>query len=100
MWFCVYIFLFSWNQLFVYIFFSAYKVKSAVFDLVLTLCIGAYLGLVYLALWKSGSFVALVSQLTTSSTNNNSNSNSNGKTNGTVLNNNHSNGHVKVKKEY
>ena len=76
-------------------FFTAYKVKSAVFDLVLTLCIGAYLGLVYLALWKSGTFVALVSQLTTSTSN--SNSNANGKTNGTLLNNNHSNGHVKVK---
>lgn len=74
---------------------TAYKVKSAVFDLVLTLCIGAYLGLVYLALWKSGTFVALVSQLTTST--NNSNSNANGKTNGTLLNNNHSNGHFKVK---
>ena len=69
---------------------TAYKVKSAVFDLVLTLFIGAYLGLVYLALWKSGEFVALFSQLTTSTT-------SQVKSNGTLLNNNHSNGHVKVK---
>ena len=72
---------------------TAYKVKSAVFDLVLTLFIGAYLGMVYLALWKSGEFVALVSQWTTSSTANQHAA----KTNGTLLNNNHSNGHVKVK---
>ena len=67
---------------------TAYKVKPAVFDLVLTLCIGAYLGLVYLAIMKSGWIVSLVSNLT--------NANASSKMNGTVLNNNGSpNGHVK-----
>jgi hypothetical protein len=32
---------------------TAYKVKPAVFDLVLTICIAGYLGVVYLALLKS-----------------------------------------------
>ena len=43
---------------------TAYKVKPAVFDLVLTMCIGAYLSLVYLAIMKSGAVVALVSSFT------------------------------------
>ena len=43
---------------------TAYKVKPAVFDLVLTMCIGAYLGLVYLAIMKSGEVVALISSFT------------------------------------
>merc|ERR1719400_2385313 len=46
---------------------TAYKVKPAVFDLVLTLCIGAYLGLVYVGIMKSGWLVAFVSSLTMTS---------------------------------
>lgn len=65
---------------------TAYKVKPAVFDLVLTLCIGAYLGLVYLAIMKSGVVIALVSSFTTTQ---------HSKTNG-VLNNNASPNHLKA----
>jgi len=69
---------------------TAYKVKPAVFDLVLTLCIGGYLSLVYLAIMKSGWVVAFVSSLTTSQ-------NISAKSNGTVLNNNGTpNGHFKM----
>lgn len=74
---------------------TAYKVKPAVFDLVLTLCIGAYLGAVYFAILNSGYVVALVSSLTTMT-------HGHSKTNGTtaVMNGNHAsngNGHAKVK---
>jgi hypothetical protein len=73
---------------------TAYKVKPAVFDLVLTMCIGAYLGVVYLAIAKSGIVVSLVTSLTTAS------SSSHVKSNGTTphLGNGTSNGHhAKVK---
>jgi hypothetical protein len=53
---------------------TAYKVKPAVFDLVLTMCIGAYLGLVYLAIMKSGEVVALISSFTSVSGNSSSTS--------------------------
>merc|ERR1711997_121607 len=43
---------------------TAYKVKPAVFDLVLTLSIGAYLGLVYFAILNSGALVTFVTSLT------------------------------------
>ena len=43
---------------------TAYKVKPAVFDLVLTLSIGAYLGIVYFAILNSGALVTLVTSLT------------------------------------
>lgn len=73
---------------------TAYKVKPAVFDLVLTICIGAYLGVVYFAILNSGYVVALVSSLTTVTQ-------GHSKTNGTtVMNGNHAsngNGHAKVK---
>lgn len=65
---------------------TAYRVKPAVFDLVLTLCIGAYLSLVYVVIAKCGAIVSFVSSLNISST----------KMNGS-LNNGHSNGHHKVK---
>ena len=55
---------------------TAYKVKPAVFDLVLTMCIGAYLGLVYLAIMKSGEVVALISSFTSVSGNSSSTSQS------------------------
>merc|ERR1712088_862009 len=43
---------------------TAYKVKPAVFDLVLTLSIGAYLGAVYYAILNSGALVTFVTSLT------------------------------------
>ncbi len=43
---------------------SAYRVKPAVFDLLLSVAIAAYLGLVYLVLANSGSIVRLVASLT------------------------------------
>ena len=42
---------------------TAYKVKPAVFDLVLTLSIGAYLGAVYFAILNSGALVTFVTSL-------------------------------------
>ena len=71
---------------------TAYKVKPAVFDLVLTICIGAYLSLLYLAIMKSGIVVNFVSSFT------NVSSNQTLKVNGhSGLNNNGSpNGHSKV----
>ena len=70
---------------------TAYKVKPAVFDLVLTLCIGAYLGLVYLAIMKSSVVVSFVSSLTAPPTSVSSSPTASAKMNGngTLL---HSNG--------
>ena len=61
---------------------TAYKVKPAVFDLVLTLCIGAYLGLVYLAIMKSGSLIAIFASLTTQQNQSKTSLNNNGSPNG------------------
>jgi len=71
---------------------TAYKVKPAVFDLVLTLCIGAYLGLVYMAILNSSALLTFVTSLnlsnSTTSTSNGGHT-ANGKIgNGTPLNNN------------
>ena len=79
---------------------TAYKVKPAVFDLVLTLCIGAYLGMVYLAIMKGSYIVNFVSSLTTPATATTSlspnGSPMNGKMNGngTLLHSNGVNGHA------
>jgi len=75
---------------------TAYKVKPAVFDLVLTLSIGAYLGLVYFAILNSSALVTFVTSLTavtsaatTPSTSGGGPTTANGKCgNGTLLNNN------------
>jgi len=75
---------------------TAYKVKPAVFDLVLTLSIGAYLGLVYFAILNSSVLVTFVTSLTavtsaatTPSTSGGGHTSANGKCgNGTPLNNN------------
>merc|ERR1711862_719506 len=82
---------------------TAYKVKPAVFDLVLTLSIGAYLGMVYFAILNSNVLVNFVSSLTAvtsaATTTTSGHVTSNGKCgNGSVLNNNGSpaNGHLKV----
>merc|ERR1711935_689765 len=66
---------------------TAYKVKPAVFDLVLTLSIGAYLGLVYLAILNSGALVTFVTKSLTAVTSGATSSSGNGVyRNGTVAN--------------
>ena len=88
---------------------TAYKVKPAVFDLVLTLSIGAYLGAVYYAILNSGALVTFVTSLTlvgngsnaTSSTSGSPTANgkfkmANGNGHAMVNNNGSPNGHLKV----
>jgi len=66
---------------------TAYKVKPAVFDLVLTLSIGAYLGLVYLAIYNSSALVTFVTKSLTAVTSGATSSSGNGVyRNGTVAN--------------
>ncbi len=73
--------------------------KPAVFDLVLTLCIASYLGLVYLAIWKSGHIVSLVASMTTTTNSNLTSSPSkiNGSAYNGASNGNGHNNHLKVK---